>query len=305
MKNKIIKIVLIIFTVLLIIPSIVYLVKNQTVMGFDTYYNFFIDKNANKIISTIIFLVLFIGMSIIYGVIVKQKPFKAIKEILIYVLIVSAIFAIMLPWTSSDIFYYMGVGELDSRYHQNPYYVTMKDYYNENKNNIDDSKVNFKYVSSAPEIVTTLALGNIRTGIVPETSLTTLLYKHSGLKILTSTNEAYEKAFNIKEGYSQFSIIVKKDFAKDNKEYVNEFLSKVKSSIDFVNKNPLQAGAYGEELSIPIKPQVLSKAIKRCNLKFIIVDEFKNNYKELFNILYNYNKEAVGGTVIDESIYYK
>ena len=174
-----------------------------------------------------------------------------------------------------------------------------------NKNNIDDSKVNFKYVSSAPEIVTTLALGNIRTGIVPETSLTTLLYKHSGLKILTSTNEAYEKAFNIKEGYSQFSIIVKKDFAKSNKEYVNEFLSKVKSSIDFVNKNPLQAGAYGEELSIPIKPQVLSKAIKRCNLKFIIVDEFKNNYKELFNILYNYNKEAVGGTVIDESIYYK
>ena len=114
-----------------------------------------------------------------------------------------------------------------------------------NKNNVDDSKVNFKYVSSAPEIVTTLALGNIRTGIVPETSLTTLLYKHSGLKILTSTNEAYEKAFNIKEGYSQFSIIVKKDFAKDNKEYVNEFLSKVKSSIDFVNKNPLQAGAYG------------------------------------------------------------
>ena len=174
-----------------------------------------------------------------------------------------------------------------------------------NKNNVDDSKVNFKYVSSAPEIVTTLALGNIRTGIVPETSLTTLLYKHSGLKILTSTNEAYEKAFNIKEGYSQFSIIVKKDFAKDNKEYVNEFLSKVKSSIDFVNKNPLQAGAYGEELSIPIKPQVLSKAIKRCNLKFIIVDEFKNNYKELFNILYNYNKEVVGGTVIDESIYYK
>lgn len=174
-----------------------------------------------------------------------------------------------------------------------------------NKNNIDDSKVNFKYVSSAPEIVTTLALGNIRTGIVPETSLTTLLYKHSGLKILTSTNEAYEKAFNIKEGYSQFSIIVKKDFAKSNKEYVNEFLSKVKSSIDFVNENPLQAGAYGEELNIPIKPQVLSKAIKRCNLKFIIVDEFKNNYKELFNILYNYNKEAVGGAVIDESIYYK
>ena len=83
MKNKIIKIVLIIFTVLLIIPSIVYLVKNQTVMGFDTYYNFFIDKNANKIISTSIFLVLFIGITVIYGIIVKKNVFKNIKEILI------------------------------------------------------------------------------------------------------------------------------------------------------------------------------------------------------------------------------
>lgn len=137
MKNKIIKIAMIIFAILLLIPSIVYLAKTQTVMGFDTYYNFFIEKSANKIVSTSVFLILFIEITVIYGIIVKQKVFKDIKEVLIYVLVVSAIFAIMLPWTSSDIFYYMGVGELDSRYHQNPYYVTMKDYYNEN--NIDDT----------------------------------------------------------------------------------------------------------------------------------------------------------------------
>ena len=137
MKNKIIKIAMIIFAILLLIPSIVYLAKTQTVMGFDTYYNFFIEKSANKIVSTSVFLILFIGITVIYGIIVKQNVFKDIKGVLIYVLVVSAIFAIMLPWTSSDIFYYMGVGELDSRYHQNPYYVTMKDYYNEN--NIDDT----------------------------------------------------------------------------------------------------------------------------------------------------------------------
>ena len=34
----------------------------------------------------------------------------------------------MLPWTSSDIFYYMGVGELDSVYKQNPYYISMQEY---------------------------------------------------------------------------------------------------------------------------------------------------------------------------------
>ena len=173
------------------------------------------------------------------------------------------------------------------------------------ENNVDESLVNYKYTNTAPELVTELALGKVRTGIVPETSLATLLYKHSGLKILSSTNKAYEEAFSILGGYPQFSVIVKKDFAKENKEYVDTFLLNLKESIDFVNDNPLQAGAYGEELNIPIKPQVLSRAIKRCNLEFILVDEFKKNYEEYFNILYNYNNEAVGGTVPDESIYYK
>lgn len=172
------------------------------------------------------------------------------------------------------------------------------------KNNIDETLVKFKYTNTVPELVKTLTLGEIYTGIVPETSLTSLLYKHSGLKILASTNDAYENTFDISEGYPQFSVIVRKDFAKNNKEYVNKFLSKLKESVEFVNNNPLQAGAYGEELKIPIKPQILSKAIKRCNLKFIEIDKFKQNYKYFFDILYNYNNEAVGGTVPDESIYH-
>ena len=172
------------------------------------------------------------------------------------------------------------------------------------KNNIDETLLKFKYTNTVPELVKTLTLGEIYTGIVPETSLTSLLYKHSGLKILASTNDAYENTFDISEGYPQFSVIVRKDFAKNNKEYVNKFLSKVKESIEFVNNNPLQAGAYGEELKIPIKPQILSKAIKRCNLKFIEIDKFKQNYEYFFDILYNYNNEAVGGTVPDESIYH-
>lgn len=172
------------------------------------------------------------------------------------------------------------------------------------KNNIDETLVKFKYTNTVPELVKTLTLGEIYTGIVPETSLTSLLYKHSGLKILASTNDAYENTFDISEGYPQFSVIVRKDFADNNKEYVNKFLFKLKESIEFVNNNPLQAGAYGEELKIPIKPQILSKAIKRCNLKFIEIDKFKQNYEYFFDILYNYNNEAVGGTVPDESIYH-
>lgn len=139
MQNKTLKIAFIAISIMLIIPSIIYLVQNGTVMEFETYYNFFINENANKIISTLIYLALFIVLFIIYIKIIKKKDtFKNIKEILIFVGIISIIYIIMLPWTSSDVFYYMGVGELDGVYNQNPYYVTMKDYYTQNEQNIQD-----------------------------------------------------------------------------------------------------------------------------------------------------------------------
>lgn len=139
MKNKMIKTTFIVICIMLIIPSIIYLIQNKTILGFETYYNFFINEEANKTLSTTIYLILFIASMAIYlQIIKKEKMFKNIKEILKYVAIVGCIFVIMLPWTSSDIFYYMGVGELDAVYKQNPYYVTMEQYYNENGENIDD-----------------------------------------------------------------------------------------------------------------------------------------------------------------------
>lgn len=135
MRDKIKKILFIILSVLLVIPSIVYMIQKKTVMGFDTYYNFFI--NSNKILSTMTYLLIFVSLMIIYLMIVYSKnQFKDIKQILKYVAIISIIFVVMLPWTSSDIFYYMGVGELDSQYGKNPYYITMKEYYEQN--DIDD-----------------------------------------------------------------------------------------------------------------------------------------------------------------------
>ncbi len=138
MKNKIVKISFVILSILLIIPSLIYLISNKTVMGFDIYFDFFLNNNINKVISTLAFLILFILLTIIYFIIYKIDCFKNIKRILIFITLIGIIFTIMLPWTSSDIFYYMGVGELDARYNQNPYYITMRDYYVQNEENIDD-----------------------------------------------------------------------------------------------------------------------------------------------------------------------
>lgn len=132
-NKKIIKILFIIISILFVLPSIIYLIKNGTILGFKTYYNFFIDDGKNKVLSTMIFLIAFLSLSAIYLYFINKKDsFKNIKQLLIYVAGVSIIFIAMLPWHSSDIFYYMGVGELNSVYGQNPYYETMKEYGDKN-----------------------------------------------------------------------------------------------------------------------------------------------------------------------------
>ena len=105
MKNKFIKISFVILSILLVIPSVIYLIQNKTIMNFNIYFNFFLNNNISKVLSTSVFLILFILLIILYFVITKSKCFKDIKSILIFITIIGIIFTIMLPWTSSDIFY--------------------------------------------------------------------------------------------------------------------------------------------------------------------------------------------------------
>ena len=141
-NDRIIKLFFIILSILFTVPSIVYLVKNKTILGFSNYYNFFINDGTNKPISSTIYVIIFIMLFVTYLYFIKKKDaFKNIKQILIYSGIVGLIFILMLPWTSSDIFYYMGVGELDSVYKQNPYYISIKDYCNENNQVLKDDTI--------------------------------------------------------------------------------------------------------------------------------------------------------------------
>lgn len=129
----------IIVSILLVIPSIIYLIRNGTIIGFNLYFNFFLNDKTNKIISTTCYLLLMIVLAVLYIIMIKSKNiFENISDVIKYIIVINMVFILMTPWTSSDIFYYMGVGELDGEYKQNPYYVTIEQYYSENINDIND-----------------------------------------------------------------------------------------------------------------------------------------------------------------------
>lgn len=128
-SKKVIMIVFILVSILFAIPSIQYLFENKTILNFNEYYKFCLD-DSSRVEQTIIYSAILTVLIIFYFLIVKnrEKLFKNNKQMYMYIAIISLIFVTVVPFLSSDVFYYLGIGRLDSKYGQNPYYVTIKDF---------------------------------------------------------------------------------------------------------------------------------------------------------------------------------
>jgi len=131
-KSKISIYLMILISIILCVPSIIYLINNKTVDGFDSYYTYTLYKwsdPATGIMSGIIVIGLLLVFSILYFFIIKKenKIFKNMKQILIFITIIAFVFMLILPYLSSDIYYYIGDSWLASKYNKNPYYTAVLD----------------------------------------------------------------------------------------------------------------------------------------------------------------------------------
>ena len=129
MKNKVIKILFVGSIILLLIPSMLYIINNKTVYKFSNYYTYTLTDTFTKNQEGFIYLVIILLVSLLYILIIKNqdKIFKNIKQMMIYIFIVTILFVFIIPSTSSDVFYYLGVGRIQNEYHVNPYYTSINE----------------------------------------------------------------------------------------------------------------------------------------------------------------------------------
>lgn len=172
-------------------------------------------------------------------------------------------------------------------------------------NGLNEKDINFTYANSANELVPMIASEKANTAIVPEPALTALKIKNPEIKVVKSLNEEYKKITKSEYGYPQATIIVKSDFAKNNKEFINLFLEEVKESIIFVNSNPDKAGEYCEKIGVGTKKEIINKSLENANLQFIGVEESIKDYKDYYKILSEYDIKSIGGKIPDEKVFYK
>ena len=134
--NIFIKIGFIIASLFFAMPSIIYLLQKGTVLQFGPYFQFLYELPVSRMSQTFLYLVILAILSILYFVIIKRREniFQNNKKMFIFIILIAIIFTFVLPFASSDIFYYLGIGRLDSTYHQNPYYTTIKEFVDQGEN---------------------------------------------------------------------------------------------------------------------------------------------------------------------------
>lgn len=131
-KYKSLLYIMTVISVILCVPSVLYLINNRTVNGFENYYTYSLTRYEGVIRGIkdgILIIGLLLIFSIIYFLLIKneKKIFKNKRQILIFIMIISFAFMIILPYLSSDIYYYIGDSWLSSRYNENPYYTSVSE----------------------------------------------------------------------------------------------------------------------------------------------------------------------------------
>lgn len=133
-KKNYLKTLFILLSIAFASQTIAYLLRGRTILNLKPNFTFFYvgatrNISIDKILGTIIFVAIFGGLAITYFLILKQhkKIFKTRQDMFKFILIVAVIFFIMLPLTSTDVFYYMGTGWNEAHYGINPYYTSVED----------------------------------------------------------------------------------------------------------------------------------------------------------------------------------
>lgn len=134
--NFMIKMLFVIVSLLFAMPSIGYLIKHKTTLGFGPYFQFLYDAQVNRGTQTLLYLLLLAILSGLYFTIIQKRKeiFPNTKKMFLFIAIIAIVFIAVLPFTCSDVFYYLGIGRLDSTYHQNPYYTTIKEFVEQSDN---------------------------------------------------------------------------------------------------------------------------------------------------------------------------
>lgn len=174
------------------------------------------------------------------------------------------------------------------------------------KNGINpDKDLTLKYIASPAEQAQMAIAGKSTITVLPEPWVSTVLNKNKNVKLALDIQKEWTRINGADVPFAQTCLVVKADFASKHPEIMTKFLQEYASSIDWVNKNPAEAGDLIKKHDIGIPADVAAAAIPRCNLRYMSSIDAKSAVEKYLQVLLDFSPDSIGGKLPDAEFYYQ
>lgn len=152
------------------------------------------------------------------------------------------------------------------------------------------------------DLANAVAANQADLGVISEPLVSLAMQKNKQVRLIFDLNTEWQKVTN-NIPIAQTALMVKKDFANTNPDFVNQFLNNYQKSTNWVNSNPEDAAELIVKHNILPNIEVSKSAIPGSNLNFVRVYQIKDQINEYLKIFYKMNPEIIGGKIPDENFY--
>jgi NitT/TauT family transport system substrate-binding protein len=163
-------------------------------------------------------------------------------------------------------------------------------------------KVKLEYKSEATELAAAIAADPKAIAILPEPYVSSVNAKNSDLQARISLTEVWNKETggdNLVTGVT----VVRKDFAAQNPQIVQEFLANQQASAAVVSGDPTSAANLVVQYGIIADTAVAAKAIPNCNIVCDSTAQYVSDLKGYLDVLFKADPASVGGTLPADDFY--
>ena len=166
--------------------------------------------------------------------------------------------------------------------------------------------VTIEWKSEHSECVSALAQDPEGIAMLPQPFVTTAQAKNPNLKVALDLTEEWDKVMENEETKSSLLtgvVIVRKEFAEENPEAVEDFMDRYADSVKYVNDNVEEAAKLVGNYDI-VTEDVAVKAIPECNIVCITGEDMKEQLSGYLAVLKDANPESIGGELPGDDFYY-
>ena len=175
------------------------------------------------------------------------------------------------------------------------------------ENGLDpDTDVTIEWKSEHTECLSALIASEDGIAMLPQPFVTTAQMKEPSIRTaldLTSQWDLLQQDSAQPSAMITGVMVVRKEFADEQPDAVDDFLNHYRESVAYVNENPEEASSLIEQYDIA-PAAVAAKAIPACNITCITGSEMHEKLSGYLSVLLEQNPKSVGGALPGDDFYY-